>query len=185
MIRQFHCSFNSQFDAFTIVWKKNDLKSEITRIYLSEPECKSNMKALKEHSSIKRGSNRSIDLLGKKIQKFLKGENINFDLGKLDFSRCSKIQKKVLLAEFCIPRGWISTYKRIAIRIGIPNGARVIGNSLAKNPFPIVIPCHRAIRSDRHLGGFQGGIKMKKALLEFEGIQFLDNGKVDTDKIYY
>ena len=103
----------------------------------------------------------------------------------LDLNRCFEVQKKVLLAEFEIPRGWISTYKRIAIKIGIPNGARVVGNSLAKNPFPIIIPCHRAIRSDGHLGGFQGGLRMKKSLLELEGIQISERGKVITDKMYY
>ncbi|NHK32558.1 MAG: MGMT family protein [Asgard group archaeon] len=102
----------------------------------------------------------------------------------LDFSRCYDIQKKVLLAEYNIPRGWVSTYKRIANHIGIMKGARVVGNSLAKNPFPIFIPCHRAIKSSGELGGYQGGLVMKKTLLEIEGIKVVDN-KVVTDKIYY
>ena len=91
----------------------------------------------------------------------------------------------MLLAEYDIPRGWISTYKRIAGHLGITNGARVVGNSLAKNPFPIFIPCHRAIRSDGALGGYQGGLAMKRALLELEGIEFSTDGKVLTDRIYY
>ena len=103
----------------------------------------------------------------------------------IDFDQCSGIQKKVLLAEYDIPRGWVSTYKRIANKIGIPKGARVVGNALARNPFPIVIPCHRAIKSNGELGGFQGGIEMKQTLLEMEGIEFSNNGKVIADKIYY
>lgn len=103
----------------------------------------------------------------------------------LNFELCSKIQEKVLLAEYQIPRGWVSTYKRIANHIGIQNGARVVGNSLAKNPFPIVIPCHRAIKSNSELGGYQGGIEMKRKLLEMEGIEVSENGKVITNKIYY
>jgi methylated-DNA-[protein]-cysteine S-methyltransferase len=47
-----------------------------------------------------------------------------------------------------------------------------VGNALATNPFPIIIPCHRAIRSDGSLGGFQGATAMKRALLEREGIVF-------------
>ena len=134
---------------------------------------------------IKKKSSPSIELLGERIQKFLKGENVKFDLQLIDFDQCSKIQKKVLLAENGIPRGYISTYKRIAIEIGIPKGARAVGNALAKNPFPIIIPCHRAIKSNGELGGFQGGIEMKRSLLEMEGIKISNNGKVITNKIYY
>ena len=110
---------------------------------------------------------------------------VNFDLQLIDFDQCFRLQKKVLLAEFDVPRGWVSMYKRIANKIGIPKGARVVGNDLAKNPFPIVIPCHRAIKSNGELGGFQGGIEMKRALLEMEGIEFSNNGKVITNNIYY
>jgi len=60
-----------------------------------------------------------------------------------------------------------------------------VGNALAKNPFPIIIPCHRAIKTNGDLGGFQGGVKMKRALLEQEGIKFSNQGKVIIKKIYY
>ncbi|MFX1315154.1 MAG: MGMT family protein [Promethearchaeota archaeon] len=78
----------------------------------------------------------------------------------------------MFFAEYEIPRGWVSTYKRIASKIDIPNGARVIGNTLAKNPFSIIIPCHKTIKTNYDLGGFQGGTKMKRRLLELEGIKF-------------
>jgi methylated-DNA-[protein]-cysteine S-methyltransferase len=57
--------------------------------------------------------------------------------------------------------------------------------ALARNPFPLLIPCHRAIRSNGKLGGFQGGPGMKRALLELEGIEFSPTGKVLTDRIHY
>jgi methylated-DNA-[protein]-cysteine S-methyltransferase len=124
-------------------------------------------------------------MFGEKIQRLLKGEKVDFDLELLDFSGCFPIQKLVLLAEFKIPRGWVSTYKRIANHLGIPQGARVVGNALAKNPFPIIIPCHRVIKVNGKLGGFQGGVDMKRALLELEGIEISDKGKVITDRFYY
>ena len=185
MNSQFYRSFNSPFDSFTLVWKEIDLQTQITRIFLSDPKLKSDVKALKENNLIKKESSPSIELLGEQIQQFLNGENIKFDLELLDFSKSSKTQKKVLFTEFDIPRGWVSTYKRIANKIGILNGARVVGNALARNPFPIVIPCHRAIKSNGELGGFQGGIEMKQALLEMEGIEFSNKGKVITNNIYY
>ena len=182
---RFYTTFSSSFDTFTIVWKESGSDLQLQRIFLSNLEQNSEIIAQKSFKQIKLGSNPSITLLGEQMQRFLTGENVEFDLDLLDFNRCLEIQKRVLLAEHKIPRGCVSTYKRIANHIGISNGARVVGNALARNPFPIVIPCHRAIKSDRSLGGFQGGMKMKRALLEMEGIRFSADGIVATKKFYY
>ena len=178
-------TFSSRFDAFTIVWNTAKSRLQLQRIFLSDPDEKSEEKAKKDFPQINPGSNSSIDLLANKIQNFLNGEDVKFDLNLVNFSICTKIQERVLKAEFEIPRGWISTYKRIANKIGVLNGARVVGNSLARNPFPIIIPCHRAIKSNGELGGYQGGIKMKRNLLEMEGIEVSSKGKVITEKIHY
>jgi len=180
-----HLNFSSSFGTFTIVWKGTQTKLRLQRIFLSDPDQESQDKAFETFNDIKEGSASSIMSLGDIIQRFFQGEDVKFDLELLDFTLCSKIQKKVLLAEYNIPRGWVSTYKRIANHIGIPNGARVVGNSLARNPFPIVIPCHRAIKTNGELGGYQGGIKIKHKLLAMEGLEISDAGKVITDKIYY
>ena len=184
MIPCFYTTFSSPFETFTIVWKEIDSNLWIQRIFLSDPEHKSEIKAFNAFKQIKIGSSSPITSLGEKIQGFLEGEMVEFELDLLDFNRCLEIQKKVLLAEYEIPRGWVSTYKRIAEKIGVRNGARVVGNALARNPFPIVIPCHRAIKSNGKLGGFQGGVEMKRVLLEMEGIEFSEKGKVITDRIY-
>ena len=67
--------------------------------------------------------------------------------------------------------GKTKTYKEIAINIGHPNSARAVANACGRNPYPVLIPCHRVIRSDGSLGGFSapGGIKLKKKLLKKEG----------------
>jgi O-6-methylguanine DNA methyltransferase len=70
-----------------------------------------------------------------------------------------------------IPRGKTMTYKQVACLAGSPRAYRAVGNILNKNPDPKVIPCHRVIRSDGKLGGYQGGIKNKKALLKREGFK--------------
>ncbi|TET59851.1 MAG: methylated-DNA--[protein]-cysteine S-methyltransferase [Promethearchaeota archaeon] len=178
-------TFSSPFDTFTIVWKETNSDLKLQRIFLSDPEQKSEEKAQESFKRIELGTSPLIVTLGEKIQGFLKGEEVDFELELVDFTKCSKIQEKVLLADFLIPRGWVSTYKRIANHIGVNNGARVVGNSLAKNPFPIIIPCHRAIKTDGNLGGYQGGIKMKRLLLEMEGIEVSEREKVITDRIYY
>lgn len=182
---RFYATFSSPFDTFTIVWKETGSSIQIQHIFLSDPELKSEVKTLDSFKQIKSGSCTLIISLGEKIQQFLKGVNVNFDISLLDFNRCHEIQKRVLLADYGIPRGWVSTYKRIADKISIPKGARVVGNALARNSFPIIIPCHRAIKTNGDLGGYQGGIKMKRRLLELEGIEFSGRGKVITDRIYY
>ena len=127
----------------------------------------------------------AISDLAERVQRFLGGEKVTFELDLIPLERCPPFQRRVLRAEYGIPRGWVSTYSRIARHLSVPKGARAVGNALARNPFPIVIPCHRAIRSDGHLGGFRGGAAMKRALLALEGVQVLDTGKVLAQKVYY
>ena len=66
-----------------------------------------------------------------------------------------------------IPKGQTKTYKEIAINIGHPNSARAVANACARNPHPILIPCHRVVRSDGKIGGYRGpgGTSQKKKLL--------------------
>jgi methylated-DNA-[protein]-cysteine S-methyltransferase len=119
------------------------------------------------------------------MERFLEGEAVAFDLGIVALEQCSEFQARVLQAEYGIPRGWVSTYGRIAAHLGIPRGARAVGGALARNPFPIIIPCHRAVRSDGRLGGFQGGLEMKRALLELEGVEISWTGRVLTERFAY
>ena len=71
-----------------------------------------------------------------------------------------------------IPKGTVKTYSEVARAVGKPLAVRAVANAIAKNPYPIQIPCHRVIRSDGSLGGYsgKGGVKMKKLLLKKEGI---------------
>lgn len=67
-----------------------------------------------------------------------------------------------------IPAGKTASYQEIAQRLGNPQGARAVGNACNRNPFPLVIPCHRVIKADGSLGGFAYGSEMKKMLLHLE-----------------
>ena len=73
-----------------------------------------------------------------------------------------------------IPFGETRTYKDLAIAIGKPNSSRAVANACGKNPYPVIIPCHRVIRSDGILGGYSGvgGVKKKKELLKLENVKF-------------
>ena len=79
-----------------------------------------------------------------------------------DFSR--KVYKAVLT----IPLGEVRTYKWVADKIGHPRAYRAVGQALKNNPYPLIIPCHRVVGSDRSLGGYAWGVKKKKALLDLE-----------------
>jgi len=107
-----------------------------------------------------------------------------FDLEAVALELCGEFQRRVLLAEHGIPRGWVSTYGRIANYIGSTGAGRAVGTAVAENPFPIIIPCHRAVRTDGTLGGYQGGKGMKRALLEMEGVEFKGAG-VSMERVYY
>ena len=84
----------------------------------------------------------------------------------------TKFQVKVWRYLEKIPVGSIKTYSQVAKGIGKPLAVRAVANAIAKNPYPLQIPCHRVIRSNGSLGGYsgKGGLKTKKKLLKKEGI---------------
>ena len=82
-------------------------------------------------------------------------------------------QKKVWLEISKIPKGKTISYKELAIKIGKPKAYRAVANACAKNPLLEIIPCHRVIREDGKMGGYNGkkGVKRKKRLLQNEGVK--------------
>jgi len=85
-------------------------------------------------------------------------------------SEKTDFEKAVLMATFEIPKGKVSTYKRIAERIGRPRAYRAVGNALHKNPLAPIIPCHRVVRSDGSLAGEDESVEMRRRRLLEEGI---------------
>ncbi len=168
-----------------IVWAHFDQGPKVVRILLPKPALTAEQQALGLYPSIRVDSCPEIDVVGIGIQSLFAGEPVDFSLDLADLDRCGEFQKQVLQIEHAIPRGMVSTYRLIAAHLEKPNAARAVGNALANNPFPLLVPCHRAIRSDRTLGGYQGGLQMKRELLEKEGIAFSKDGKVVVANFYY
>jgi methylated-DNA-[protein]-cysteine S-methyltransferase len=181
----FYKAFPTAFKSVAIVWAEVGEHEKIKRILLSNERVSATELVDQIYPQSKIGSCLQIDEIADKINRFLNGEDIDFSLDIVDLDLIKPFQKSVLIAEHSIPRGWISTYQRLANHIGNPKGARAVGTALKNNHFPIIIPCHRAIKSDGSIGGFQGGMKMKRALLEMEGIRFSSDGTVATKKFYY
>ena len=175
----------SAFGALSIVWRGSEAGPKVYRVFLPSERTPMQEVVQTAFPGAYQRSCPAVAGLAARIQRFLDGDAVRFDLGLVALDRCSEFQRGVLLAEHQIPRGWVSTYGRIARRLGVPGGARAVGGALSRNPFPILVPCHRAIRSDGQLGGFQGGLRMKQALLELEGIVVTPAGEVRTDRLYY
>ena len=81
-------------------------------------------------------------------------------------------QKKVWKALLNIPYGKTASYKDVAVMIGEPHAVRAVGGACGRNPVPIIVPCHRVICADGNIGGYSGGLSIKKALLKLEGIEY-------------
>lgn len=100
------------------------------------------------------------------LKAYFKGELTRFDLPLAPLG--TPFQLKVWNALRTIPYGKLVSYKAIAETIGTPNAVRAVGGANAKNPLPIVIPCHRVIGSDGSLTGFGGGLETKRRLIDLE-----------------
>jgi len=92
-----------------------------------------------------------------------------------------KIYKKLLQ----VPKGQVTTYGELAKAVGLENGQRTIGKVMNKNPYPVIIPCHRVVMSTGKIGGYAYGEKIKSNMLTKEGIK-IKNGKILDwkDKVY-
>jgi methylated-DNA-[protein]-cysteine S-methyltransferase len=175
----------SSFGAIAIVWRTTDSRPMVQQVFLPSPRDSAEELVQAAFAGARRHSHRTVEALGARIESFLAGDAVEFGLESIALDRCSEFQQRVLLAEYGIPRGWVSTYGRIARHLGVPGAARAVGRALARNPFPIIIPCHRAVRAGGELGGYQGGVEMKRALLELEGVPFSAAGRVAMRKVYY
>jgi methylated-DNA-[protein]-cysteine S-methyltransferase len=181
----YYTSVPSAFGTLRIVWRETSEGAKVRRLLLPSEGIPTEEALLTTRAGTGPVSNEAIEEVAEQLQSFLKGAAVDFQLDLIDLGACSEFQRRVLLAEHQIPRGWVSTYGRIARSLGMPTAARAVGAALSRNPFPIIIPCHRAIRSNGELGGFRGGLNMKRALLELEGVEFSATGKVLTSRFYY
>ena len=110
--------------------------------------------------------------LQERIIAYFEGENVDFSTDPaVSLDGLSAFDRKVLQTCRKIPRGEITTYGDLAVRVGHPGAARAVGSALAHNPIPLILPCHRVLRSDGSLGGFSapGGLTTKQNLLRHEG----------------
>jgi methylated-DNA-[protein]-cysteine S-methyltransferase len=106
------------------------------------------------------------DLAGR-LSRYFAGEAVVFD-EPLDPTIGTDFQRQVWAVTRAIPRGQTRSYGDVAREAGSPAAARAVGQAMARNPWPIVVPCHRVVGSDGRLTGFGGGLEMKRQMLAME-----------------
>lgn len=109
-----------------------------------------------------------LDPLARELEQYFAGARHAFDL-PLDWSLArGTFARRVLRAARRIPYGAVDTYAHLAAAAGNPRGSRAAGNALGANPLPIIVPCHRVVRTGGGLGGYTGGLDRKRRLLAIE-----------------
>jgi len=108
-----------------------------------------------------------LDPARRQLEEYFDGRRRSFDLD-LDLRLSTGFRRSVLTATAAVPYGTTASYAAVATSLGSAGAVRATGTALATNPVPIVVPCHRVLRSDGSLGGYIGGLAAKQALLELE-----------------
>ena len=110
-----------------------------------------------------------LDGARRELDEYFAGRRTEFDL-PIDWALTTGFTTKVLRATAAVAFGQTTTYAEVAGAAGSPRAMRAAGNSLGSNPIPIVVPCHRVLRTGGALGGYTGGVERKEFLLRLEGV---------------
>ena len=113
-------------------------------------------------------------------RRYFEGWRTEFSDFKLDLSRGTAFQQRVWSIARRIPYGDVRTYHWVGMEMGRPDASRAIGGAMGANPVPLIVPCHRVLRSDGTLGGFsaEGGVETKVAMLQVEGLRIFGRGEM-------
>ena len=103
------------------------------------------------------------------LNRYFKGQPIDIPWSVMDLSRFTPAQQSVYRTVATIPYGRTASYGQVARMANLPRAARFVGTTMAKNAYPVFIPCHRVIRSDGSIGKFGGGSELKEKMLALEG----------------
>ena len=110
---------------------------------------------------------RRLDPLRRELDRYFAGKLRDFDV-PIDWSLTGDFARRVLRRTARIPYGSVASYGDVAMDVGTPSGARAVGNALGSNPIPVVVPCHRVVRTGGAIGGYGGGLPRKRWLLALE-----------------
>jgi len=161
-----HLIFSTNFGNAAIIYRENPFK--LIKTILPRANKKSLMKIMSTEERGEAGKHQKARLVSRRITEYFEGKPLPIPWKWMDMGSLTELQQSVLVALTRIPYGELRTYKDIAEEIGHPGASRFVGTTLAKNPFPILLPCHRVIRSDGAVGQFGGGTELKMRMIELE-----------------
>ncbi len=160
------CTIETSVGALGLVWSREGL------VRVSLPPASARALAAKYEATIAPYLPDALAPLAEDLRAFLSGERRDFESVVLDASGLDAFEQGTYLALRDVRWGETLTYGDLAKRIGSPGAARAIGRAMGRNPWPLIVPCHRVLAADGRPGGFSapGGRLTKLALLEAEGV---------------
>jgi methylated-DNA-[protein]-cysteine S-methyltransferase len=110
-----------------------------------------------------------LDGIERQLEEYFAGTRTRFDV-PVDLRSVTPFRRRVLEELRLVPFGATVSYADLAVAVGSPGAVRAVGSACATNPVPVIVPCHRVLRSDGLIGGYLGGVAAKEALLRLEGV---------------
>ena len=162
-MRYFYTAFDTEFGWMAAVASENGLR----RLTVPQPSADKALKLIAELIPQSSANSAYFNDLSFRLQEYFEGNPMDF-ADKLDLRDSTPFQQDVYRTIGPIPYGETRTYGWVAAALGNPKGARGVGQALARNPIPIVVPCHRITASGGGLGGYSGGLETKRRLLDLE-----------------
>ncbi len=173
----YYFSFETEMGEISFVWSLGSNKRIcVNRIFLSG-EVSASIKVERVLSNVVFKSDERLKVASRKIQGYLRGEEVNLPLEIISWGILSEFQKKVFHVQLSVPKGRVNSYAWLAEKVGV-KAFQAVGRALGSNPFPILIPCHRTVRKNGEIGGFTSGAKIKARLLKLEGVEVDSRGRV-------
>ena len=163
---RYHLIIKSPFGYCAIIFTKNPFT--LKQVLLPQQNLKNILSELKTKQTTEEKKDKNGNKIASAIKNYFNNQiPIKIDWNILDLEM-SPFYEKALLKTAEIPFSEVCSYKDIAVKAGSPKASRAVGNALAANPFPIIIPCHRVIKSDRKIGKFGGGSQLKAKMINME-----------------
>jgi methylated-DNA-[protein]-cysteine S-methyltransferase len=163
-----YCLFDTALGSFGIAWSEQGL----ARLQLPERDRAATEERLHRSASLAAPPAWARQAIVA-MRHYLAGERVDFGSVPLDLANIGEFRLAVYEAARAVGWGQTTSYGELARRIGFPWGSRAVGQALARNPVPVIVPCHRILTRDRGIGGFSayGGTLTKQRLLALEGVQ--------------
>jgi methylated-DNA-[protein]-cysteine S-methyltransferase len=169
-----YCVFDTAIGPCGVAWSEHGLR----RLQLPESDRRTTEHRLSKGAELATGAApAAIDRLIGDIQAYMSGRRVDFAAVEIDLTDLEPFESKVYAAARAVAWGQTLSYGELARRIDSPGAARAVGRALARNPVPVVVPCHRILAKGHRIGGFSapGGTSTKERLLALEGVR-LDAG---------